>query len=197
MNKSESKYYNTALLMDQALLILLEKKDLEFITVKEICQKAGVNRSTFYLHYENITDLFQETVEMLNKEFYSSFELKDASKIIQEGNAEDGIFIKEEFLVPYLEFVKKNKRILQIIHKKPELFKNDAIYKNMSLQIFYPILSKFNVPKDEIPYRLEYFTRGVVGIVNKWLELNCEMSIGKIVQLIIDCVGFGIKKKDS
>ena len=45
MNKSESKYYNTALLMDEALLLLLEKKDYEFITVKEICAKAGVNRS--------------------------------------------------------------------------------------------------------------------------------------------------------
>ena len=37
MKKSESKYYNTALLMDEALLFLLEKKDFEFITVKEIC----------------------------------------------------------------------------------------------------------------------------------------------------------------
>ena len=32
-----------------------------YITVKEICEKAGVNRSTFYLHYENTTDLLQET----------------------------------------------------------------------------------------------------------------------------------------
>ena len=33
MNKSESKYFNTALLMDEALLLLLEKKDYEFITI--------------------------------------------------------------------------------------------------------------------------------------------------------------------
>ena len=57
MNKSESKYFNTALLMNEALLLLLEKKDYEFITVTEICQKAGVNRSTFYLHYESMDDL--------------------------------------------------------------------------------------------------------------------------------------------
>ena len=54
MNKNESKYFNTALLMDEALLILLETKEFEFITVKEICLKAGVNRSTFYLHYQNV-----------------------------------------------------------------------------------------------------------------------------------------------
>lgn len=56
MNKSESKYFNTSLLMDEALILLLEKKDFEYITIKEICEKAGVNRSTFYIHYENTFD---------------------------------------------------------------------------------------------------------------------------------------------
>ena len=67
MNKSESKYFNTALRMDEALLALLERKDLEYITVKELCQQAGVNRSTFYLHYETIGDLVSETVELVNR----------------------------------------------------------------------------------------------------------------------------------
>ena len=62
MNKNESKYYNTALLMDEALLQILEKKDFDFISIKEICQKAGVNRSTFYLHYENTNELLEETI---------------------------------------------------------------------------------------------------------------------------------------
>ena len=57
MNRSESKYFYTALCMDEALISLLKEKDLEYITVKEICEKAGVNRSTFYLHYETIADL--------------------------------------------------------------------------------------------------------------------------------------------
>ena len=47
MNKSESKYHNTALLMNQALVELLNKKDFEYITVKEICAKAG--GKSFYL----------------------------------------------------------------------------------------------------------------------------------------------------
>ena len=76
MNKSESKYFNTALLMDEALLFLLEKKDFEFISVKEICDKAGVSRSTFYLHYENMNDLLIEKIELINKKFNDSFETK-------------------------------------------------------------------------------------------------------------------------
>ena len=60
MNKNESRYQSTAILFDEALINLLEYKDIDFITIKEICNKAGVNRSTFYLHYENISDLINE-----------------------------------------------------------------------------------------------------------------------------------------
>ena len=47
MNRNESRYFKTAAKRDEAFLRLIEEKDLEFITVKEICNKAGVNRSTF------------------------------------------------------------------------------------------------------------------------------------------------------
>ena len=117
MNKSESKYFNTARLMDEALLILLEKKDIEFITVKEICKKAGVNRSTFYLHYENVYELLAEALEMLNDKFIQSFEKESISTKIKEGNKEDLILIRPEYLRPYLKFVKENKRAFQLIHK--------------------------------------------------------------------------------
>ena len=59
--------------MNQALIELLNKKDYEFLTIKEICKKAGVNRSTFYLHYDDIDDLLYETIENLNKNFNSCF----------------------------------------------------------------------------------------------------------------------------
>lgn len=56
MNRSESRYFATAARMDEAFLTLLAKKDFEYITVKEICEVAEVNRSTFYLHYETMSD---------------------------------------------------------------------------------------------------------------------------------------------
>lgn len=39
MNKNESKYFNTAIKMDEAFLELLEKKDFSYITVKESVRK--------------------------------------------------------------------------------------------------------------------------------------------------------------
>ena len=76
MKKNESKYFYTANLMNKALLFLLEKKDIEFITVTEITKKAGVSRSTFYLHYDSVYELFSETVENLNNQFINSFGIK-------------------------------------------------------------------------------------------------------------------------
>ena len=106
MNKYESKYFNTALCMNEALISLLKIKYLEYITIKEICERAGVNRSTFYLHYETVTDLVNETVKTVNERFLLCF--KDSDKLegeIQDTNLDNLILIKQDYLLPYLRFV--------------------------------------------------------------------------------------------
>ena len=55
--------------MDEAFLALLEKKDLPYITVKEICQQAGVNRSTFYKYYQDKYDLMDQYLARTLQEF--------------------------------------------------------------------------------------------------------------------------------
>lgn len=67
--------------MDEALLDLLQNKDAEFITVKEICKKAGVGRSTFYLHYQGIPDLVKECSEHMNAKLSERFERSAADTI--------------------------------------------------------------------------------------------------------------------
>ena len=108
MNKSESKYYNTALLMDQALIELLNKKDFEYITIKEICEKAGVNRTTFYLHYETINDLLSECIDNINKHFIKQFNKNTVEffEKIKNCSNEELILITPEYLTPYLNSAK-------------------------------------------------------------------------------------------
>lgn len=185
MNKAESKYFNTAKLMNMAFLYLLEKKEFDKITVKEICEKAGVNRSTFYLHYETIDDLLLETVENLNREFKDCFEIKPS--IIDKKSS---MLLTEEYLVPYLNFVKKNKRVIKTIYSKPTLFNSQKVYMKMCTQFFYPALNTFNVGEKEKFYIFEFFTKGVVAIIKKWIEKDCEDSVDFITKLIIDCVGY-------
>ncbi len=112
MNKSESKYFHTALRMNEALIALLEQKDLEYITVKELCHQAGVNRSTFYLHYETIADLLTETLELINRRFLSYFPQREEEILEHLGSREreDLVLVTRAYLLPYLRFSGTTKR---------------------------------------------------------------------------------------
>ena len=188
MNKSESKYFNTALLMDEALLILLEKKDFEFISVKEVCDKAGVNRSTFYLHYENMDDLLKETLELINKKFNDSFETKITN--LNFATKDDLFFIKDEYLIPYLNLIRKYKKIFKLIHDKPYLFNNDYARETLYNSLFNKILDIYEVKDEEKEYIFAYYTQGTLAIILKWVEKDCVDSIEKISKLIIEVINY-------
>lgn len=47
----------TKMLIRKAFTELLEKKPIQSISIKELCERAGINRGTFYAHYKDIYDL--------------------------------------------------------------------------------------------------------------------------------------------
>ena len=182
MNKYKSKYFNTALLMNEALLLLLEKKDYEFITVKEVCEKAGVNRSTFYLHYESIDDLLFETIENVNKKFSQAFDNEMIDVDILD--KKELFLIRDEYLIPYLNFIKENIRIYKLIHDKPYLFRKQIIFQKFYNQIFSKILDKYDIAKEEQEYIFAYFSFGLVAIIQKWVEKDCIDDIEQIANIM-------------
>ena len=188
MNKSESKYFNTAQLKDEALIALLKKKDFEFITVKEICEKAGVNRSTFYLHYENLSDLLAETTEMINKRFQEGY--KKTFIDVSMGSVDDVFLITPEYIKPYLNFVKENKELFKLIHEKPQLFNNQKAFEKLYAELFTYILDKFGVDEKEKPYIFAFYTQGVLAVVMKWVNQGCKEDVDFIMEMITGVVGY-------
>lgn len=189
MNKSESKYFNTAIRMDKAFLSLLEKKDFEYITIKEICDLAGVNRSTFYLHYETTRDLLMETLEYINSRFLEYFTTDAAATIekIKSGNLEELIFITPRYLIPYLEFIRDHKRLFTAALTRPEEFHVNTSFQKMFKHLFNPILERFCIPETEKSYILSFYMKGIMGIVTEWLRKDCAESVEAITSLIIKC----------
>ena len=190
MNKNESKYFNTAIKMDEALISLLEKKDFEYITIKEICDTAGVNRSTFYLHYENTSDLLKETTRYIIDKHLAYYEI-DKQRIslrFETCKREELLFSTEEYLTPYLMFIKENQRLFKVSIKQFYSMNMDKIYGKMFKYIFEPILARFAVPPEERVYVIKFYLTGVFAIVMEWVNGNCNDDMSLIIKVINDCI---------
>lgn len=190
MNRFESKYFNTASLMDEALLNLLEKKDFDYITINELCKKAGVNRSTFYLHYESMNDLLEECIDYINKNFMESFDgtYKDTLTKINEGKLEDLIFITPKYLIPYLSFIKNNTKIYKVAVNKPIVMRSNEKYEALYKNIIDPILNRFNFDNNKRRYLVDFYIKGIEGVINRWVNNDCADDIDFIVSIIMDLV---------
>ena len=92
----------TKKIIKDSFLELLESKEIDKITVSELCSKADINRATFYRYYIDIYDLLEKIGQELVDEFkemlnnYKDSSLKDVTKV-------------------YLTILKENKEITKII----------------------------------------------------------------------------------
>ena len=190
MNKSESKYFNTAIKFDKALLSLLEKKPFEYITISEICEKAEVNRSTFYLHYENTADLLKEATAYMLNDFLSYFDVDTKNITTQYKNCDlqELNFINEKYLHPYLSFIKENQQLFTAVLSQPTAFDSNMIFQKLFDNIFVPILNKFHYPKDEQRYVIMFYLNGITAIITEWLQDDCSKSVTEVSDIIYYCI---------
>lgn len=190
MNRNESKYFNTAIKMDEALISLLEQKEFEYITIKEICDVAGVNRSTFYLHYDNTSDLLKETTRyIIDKHLaYYKIDQKHITLQLEACKRDELLFITDKYLTPYLTFIKENQRLFKVSIKEFHAMNMDEVYGRMFEHIFSPILARFCVPEAERTYVIKFYLTGVFAIVMEWLNNNCSGDMKMLIKVITDCV---------
>lgn len=60
MNENDLRVIKTRERIEAAMLELLQAKPLEKITVTELAKTAQINKGTFYLHYQDILDLYRQ-----------------------------------------------------------------------------------------------------------------------------------------
>lgn len=179
MNKQESKYQFTASLMDEALLLLLEKKEYDRITVKEICEKTGVNRTTFYLHYESMNDLLEETISMINKRF------ADSLSSVEKGDLNTEVLTSEKYLRPYLTLIKDHKSAYRVVRQKGNLFNTKSAFEGLYRTLFSPAMTHFGVSERDKKYVLAFYTQGTMAIIGEWIDGDCKDDVDTIIDLIM------------
>ncbi len=190
MNRAENRYFQTAARMNRALLELLGEKGYEYITVKELCARAGVNRSTFYLHYDGMADLLSETVEQTLQSLLDKFEERpeDFIRRIGTDERENLILLTPRYLSVYLEFIRENRAVLRAAYSKPEALQTRNTVRNLTRHILCPIMRRFGIPEGDMPYYAAFYLRGLMAIVEEWLRSDCSRSDAEIAELLITCI---------
>ncbi len=146
--------------------LILEKEDPSAVSVSDICQKAGINRSTFYAHYLDLSDLNESLRQWLLSRFADLF---------KDGAEKDGNF---DFL-----------KLFCCIKKDPGFF--EVCFRlNVDLKsVFLPQgpseagASLFSDPV-HAAYHAAFFEAGMMAITRKWLDSGCKESPEEMAQIL-------------
>ena len=179
--------------MDLALISLLKTKPFAYITVSELCKTAGVNRSTFYLHYETVSDLLDEAARYLIGGFFSCFGVDTSDFLLNLSKCElDELnFICDKYLTPYLTYIKEHREVFATALSNGKSLGFEGVYKRMFENIFDPILERYHYPDSDRKYVMMYYLNGITAIITEWLQDNCEKPMSEISKIIQACI-FGL-----
>lgn len=177
----DRRVLRTKRMLKDALLELLKDREIEEITISELCRKADVNRNTFYAHYSVPADLLRE----IEDDLVSSI-LKQVAPDIQQGNYRlllTNVFTSLANSAPMNKVMQYSIRSGDLMRKfinqvKPQVI---AIYEK-----------QFCLSKEDINIVYEYTTGGTVTLLKEWIEGNFQETpeemaekAAKLNQLVI------------
>lgn len=178
MNFTDLRILKTQEKLQNALLELLETRELKAITVKEICDKAGISRNAFYQHYRYKEDLFNHMVTQATEKIRDSLTpvVPDAS-LIKEDSAE--IYAKR-----IIEGISEVKDLIYVMLKS-----DDGIFLRQFTDLIFEQTMANALPffglKDTSEIRLyyEFQCAGLAAFIIKWV-LEKDFSEAKAAKLL-------------
>ena len=164
----------TKKLLKKTLTTLMEEKELRKITVKEITERANINRGTFYLHYQDIYDM----VEKLGDEI-----IIKVMKIIDKSNPIGMNFLFLPVLIKIIEyFYEDNKFISALISLNGD---PNFITKITNIMIEYTMetYKKEFVGHSEnyIKVVTTFVVSGGIGVFTDWFKDGCKIPINEVI----------------
>ena len=153
--------------IEKIFLDLIQTKEINEISVTEICKKANLNRSTFYSNYIDIYDLADKIKEKLNKEVCNIY-------------ISNNIILKNNDIFLYLFDHIKNNQIFYKTYFKLEYDKKpfDDFYNSTlkNAHLYYNT--------DKLDYHIEFFRAGLNAIILKWLNNECKETPEEIYEIV-------------
>lgn len=169
LEKKDRRIGKTQKSIRDALINLLEEKDVSQITIKELAENANINRKTFYMHYSSIYDIFDkienETIEKL-------LLILDKCDFFNDQFNEYAFFtslndvINEDFDF-YQKLIRANSYNFLLIKVK-------KILKDILIERFY---KKLNNDKEVLDLYAEFTASGIMSMYIEWFNLDSNISL--------------------
>lgn len=180
---SDRRVKYTKMALKNALIHFLGEKPIVRITIKEICEEADVNRTTFYAHYADQFDQLQhierEFIEGV-KGYLDDFEMK---------NDDTDIIRRVERI---FEYVRANADLCRVL-----LGGNGNIdFQEKLIEIIggyvTGVWQSTRIPDGDTARRMfRFVATGCIGMVSEWLASKESLSEGEMARFLVKMAGKG------
>jgi AcrR family transcriptional regulator len=172
--KNNQRTRLSKLLLKNAFMDLLkEKGSASKISVRELCDRAELNRSTFYAHYNEPKDLLLEIEN----------ELLEATEEHLRKIGEENDVGAHKYILSFMQYIRQNDkqfRTLLIDSADPEF---RARFMQQSIIQFMDNL-RIDLPKELEQYVFSYILNGSTGVIIQWIRSDYAASENEIVNLL-------------
>ncbi len=173
--KTDARVRYTRMVIKDSLLKLLAKQPIKDVTVKEICALAGINRATFYLHYQDPYDLLEQIENGLFEDLSTTVAEKqdDVSSLIQE------IFKIIENNIDLCRVLFSENGDKMFLRRIMEIAREQEI---ANLQLQNP-----HATRAQLDYLYEFLTSGSVAVVAQWVRSGMQetpLELGRAITTV-------------
>ena len=173
-------------MIKESLYEMMKEKPLNKISVTEICERADVNRSTFYAYYTDIYNLHQSIVEdffVLQKNV-----IKHIKESIKQKNALSEFTYSDFYRIAYyyLETVKDNTELYRFIFNQNADNTVHASFAKITYQTIREVLNPLIVAEraEELKKAFTFVAGGTTALIIKWMENNCDTPLEALASYV-------------
>jgi len=155
--------------IEKIFIELIQTKEINEITVSDICKKAHLNRSTFYSNYIDIYDLADKIKDNLFNEVLNLYpdETRDRKHSYD--------FLK------LFKHIKDN----QLFYRTYFKLNYDNDFNILEGMIDYKEFEKYYGNMNNVHYHIIFFKSGLNAIIKRWLYYGCKESPEEMRDVII------------
>ena len=166
----------TKRLLKRALIELMQHTTLSKMTIKALCAKADVNRSTFYLHYADQFALLREVEQEAMDDALSALRNVDTT------------LTSLAYLEAFMGYIRENKAVFQVLLVNPEAQTFQTMFaQSISAQLSSRL--RLTCPPNLEKHILTFLVQGCASIVRSWIEEGLMLSDAEIAKLLFSLSG--------